>query len=56
VERDFGRFARAVRLHTAVDAGRARAVLTLGELRVILPKIADRRGREIRVTVETETT
>jgi HSP20 family protein len=56
VERDFGRFARAVRLHTAVDAGRARAVLTLGELRVILPKIADRRGREIRVPVEAETT
>jgi HSP20 family protein len=56
VERDFGRFARAVRLQAAVDAGEARAVLRLGELRVILPKIADRRGREIRVPVETVTT
>jgi HSP20 family protein len=56
VERDFGRFARAVRLHSAVDAGQARAVLALGELRVVLPKIADRRGREIRVRVETEPT
>jgi HSP20 family protein len=54
VERDFGRFARAVRLHTAVDAGRTRAVLSHGELRIALPKIDERRGRDILVTIETD--
>jgi HSP20 family protein len=52
VERDFGRFARAVRLHAAVDATRSRAVLANGELRVVLPKIQERRGREILVAIE----
>jgi HSP20 family protein len=52
VERDFGRFARAVRLHTAVDASRARATLAHGELRVALPKLVERRGREILVPIE----
>jgi HSP20 family protein len=55
VERDFGRFARAVRVHAAVDAAKARARLREGELRIILPKIAEQRGREILVTIDTET-
>jgi HSP20 family protein len=53
VERDFGRFARAVRIHAAVDAGQAKARLQNGELRIVLPKIQERRGHEILVTVET---
>lgn len=53
VERDFGRFARAVRVHTAVDAGSATARLSDGELHVVLPKIPERRGREILVPIET---
>jgi HSP20 family protein len=53
VERDFGRFVRAVRIHAAIDAGQARARLHNGELRVVLPKIQERRGREILVNVET---
>jgi HSP20 family protein len=53
VERDFGRFARAVRIHTAVDASRARATLAHGELRVAVPKLVERRGREILVPIET---
>jgi HSP20 family protein len=53
VERDFGRFARAVRIHAAVDAAKAHARLKDGELRIILPKIAERRGREIPVAIET---
>ncbi len=53
VERDFGRFARAVRIHAAVDAGRARATLAHGELRVVLPRLDERRGREILVPVES---
>lgn len=52
IERDFGRFARAVRIDVAVDASRARARLSQGELRIVLPKIVERRGREIMVPVE----
>jgi HSP20 family protein len=53
VERDFGRFARAVRINAAVDASRARATLANGELRVTVPKIVERRGREVLVSIET---
>ena len=53
-ERTFGRFARAVRLADAVDAGRARATLSNGELRIVLPRIEDRRGRELRIAIETD--
>ena len=54
VERGFGRFARIVRLSTACDAGEARASLVNGELRITLPKIADRRGRAIRIQCSSE--
>jgi HSP20 family protein len=54
VERDFGRFARAVRVHAAIDAARARARLRDGELRIILPKVTERRGREILVAIDAE--
>jgi len=54
VERGFGRFARAVRLTAAVDAGRATARVRSGELRISVPKIAERRGREIPVPIEGE--
>ena len=50
-ERGFGRFARAVRLDGAFDAGHASATLTRGELRLTLPRVEDRRGREIRIPV-----
>ena len=53
VERGFGRFVRAVQLEGAFDGGRARAVLQAGELRVTIPRIADRRGQEILVPVTT---
>jgi HSP20 family molecular chaperone IbpA len=51
VERDFGRFARAVRIHVAIDAAKATATLANGELRVRLPKIAERRGQGILVPI-----
>lgn len=54
IERDFGRFARAVRVHAAINASEARARLADGELRIVLPKIVERRGREIRVPIETD--
>lgn len=53
VERGFGRFARSVRLACACDGSQARALLTHGELRVSVPKIADRRGHSIQVPVES---
>ena len=55
VERGFGRFARVVRLNTAIDASRAAAVLRAGELCVTMPVIEDRRGREILVPIEVAT-
>lgn len=53
VERGFGRFARAVHLEGAIDGSATRAVLRGGELRVIVPKIPERRGQEILVPVTT---
>lgn len=50
-ERTFGRFARAIALTGAFDAGRATAFLSAGELRVVLPRIDERRGREIPIEV-----
>jgi len=52
-ERSYGRFARAVRIAGVFDTGRAKAVLSHGLLRVILPRIDDRRGRLVHIDVET---
>jgi HSP20 family molecular chaperone IbpA len=51
VEREFGRFARVVRLNGAFDIGRATAAVRDGELTIVLPKVVDRRGRAHRITV-----
>ena len=53
-ERAFGRFARAIRVAAAYDAGAADATLKAGELRIVLPRIADRRGAEIRIPVRAD--
>jgi HSP20 family protein len=53
VERVFGRFARVVRLNSPFDGSRASARLEGGELRVVLPKIHDRRGQSISIDVTT---
>jgi HSP20 family protein len=50
-ERSFGRFARVVHLDGAFDAGRASAASASGELRITVPRIDERRGREIRIPV-----
>ena len=50
-ERAFGSFARAVRLTGAFDGGAATATLSTGELRIVLPRIEERRGRELRIPV-----
>ena len=53
VERDFGRFARAVRIAGAIDAGQARARPSQGELRVVLPRRDERRGQGMLVPIDT---
>ena len=53
VERDFGRFARAVRINAAIDGAQARARLVNGELRVILPRITDRRGAGLLIPIDS---
>ena len=50
-ERSFGRFVRAIRLTGAFDAGKATATLSAGELHIRLPRIEERRGRDIRIPV-----
>ena len=51
VEREFGRFARAVRLTGAFDVAASRATVRNGELIVILPKLRDRRNHAHRIPV-----
>jgi HSP20 family protein len=51
VEREFGRFARAVRLTGAFDVQEAKATVLDGELRIVLPKMDDRRGSAQRIPV-----
>jgi HSP20 family protein len=52
-ERSFGRFTRAVRLAGALDASHARATLSAGELHIVIPRIAERRGQQIGIRVDT---
>jgi HSP20 family protein len=51
-ERAYGHFARAIRLGGAFDANRAQATAAGGQLRIVLPRIEDRRGRVLHVPVE----
>lgn len=51
VEREFGRFARAVRLNGAFDVASSHATLRDGELAIVLPKVDERRGRPHRIAV-----
>ena len=51
VEREFGRFARAVRVAGAFDAAAARASVRNGELTIILPKREERRDQLHRIAI-----
>ena len=53
-ERTYGRFARAVRITGAFDANRAKAIVENGLLRIVLPRIEDRRGRLVHIQVASE--
>ena len=50
VERNFGRFARALRVSTTLDLPHARATMAEGELRVYLPKL--NQGQEFVIPIE----
>jgi len=52
-ERAFGRFGRAITLDGAFDTDAATATLASGELRLVLPRQAERRGTPIRIPVRT---
>ena len=54
VEREFGRFARAVRVQGAFDVPASRATLASGELTIVLKKLADRRGQGHRIPVDSK--
>jgi HSP20 family protein len=52
VERGYGRFARTVRLTVPCVTSEARAVFKDGELRITLPKAAERRGASFPVPIQ----
>jgi HSP20 family protein len=54
LERPQGRFVRAIPLDAPVDVRQTRARLSGGLLTVNLPRLRDRRGRGISITVERE--
>lgn len=50
-ERGCGRFARTIPLRLAFDAAGIRATLDRGELRIVVPRMEERRGREIVIPI-----
>ena len=54
LERPHGRFSRVIPLDLAVDVREADARLAGGLLTISMPRLADRRGREIQIPVRRE--
>jgi HSP20 family protein len=54
VERGYGRFARAIRLSAPCDTNRARATFINGELRISIPRLAERRSASVRISISGE--
>jgi HSP20 family protein len=52
LERPQGRFERTIGLDSPVDVKQARATLKAGILTLTLPRLRDRRGREVEIPVE----
>ena len=52
-ERTYGRFRRRIHLQWAIDVRDVKAVLSGGTLSIFLPKLVDRRGKTVRIPVET---
>jgi HSP20 family protein len=55
VEREFGRFARVVRLSGAFDVEGASATVREGELHIWLPKLTERRGQSHHIEIRPDT-
>jgi HSP20 family protein len=53
-ERRYGRFHRKIILRWPVNINEVRAEMTGGVLHITLPKLVDRRGKSVRVAIETE--
>jgi HSP20 family protein len=51
VERDFGRFARAIRIGRPCNPPGARARFSRGELRISVPKVTERRGHIVAIPI-----
>ncbi len=51
-ERATGPFSRVLPLRLPFDARAIRATLVRGELRIVVPRMAERRGRPIRIPIE----
>jgi len=51
VERGYGRFARVIRLSRPCNPAQARASIAHGELRISIPKVEERRGRRIPISI-----
>lgn len=54
LERSFGKFQRSLYIDQAVDFNRASARLAAGVLVVSVPKLEDRRGSELRLTIQSD--
>ena len=54
MERPHGRFTRTIAIDVPVDGPRAQARLAGGLLTVVLPRLADRRGRDTVIPVERQ--
>ena len=52
-ERAYGRFRRVIDLGVPVNTHKAEAVLMDGTLRLRFPKVSNRRGEEVAITVAT---
>jgi HSP20 family protein len=51
-ERTFGRFQRVFPLRLPFDASAIKATLYQGELRIVIPRLEERRGHEIVIPIE----
>lgn len=51
-ERQYGKFRRRIKLRWAIDLNETSATLENGMLEVYLPKIADRRGKTVKIEIE----
>jgi HSP20 family protein len=52
MERTFGKFSRTIHIDQAVDLTRASAAMQHGVLTITMPMLKDRRGSEIRLTIQ----